>query len=254
MAEGFASPVLDSITNNFGTSVPSAPNGVGPGLVMAVDNSLGANSPYSGRIYAAWVGYQNNTDPNQHTNPTSNTDIYLDYSNDGGVTWIFAGRVDDDNAVQDGFSSAGFTSGRTQFQPEIAVDQATGTLVLSWRDARDDAANARVATYITTSIDGGQSFSAQTYANPAITAIDAITGLTDVLGPQSDNQSANDGQRDGTFGYGNQMGLAVFDGQLDPVWAGNFNQSFLTNNGTTVNGVPLNIWLARWSSRRGRES
>ena len=119
------------------------------------------------------------------------------------------------------------TSGRTQFQPAIAVDQATGTLVLSWRDARDDAANARVATYITASIDGGNTFNAQTYANPPQTAIDAITGQIDVLGPQPDNQSAgNGGQTDPTFGYGDQMGLAVFDGQVYPVWAGNFNQSY----------------------------
>ena len=83
------------------------------------------------------------------------------------------GVVNDDAATSDGYSGSSidsesaYTSGRTQFQPEIAVDQATGTLVISWRDARDDAANARVATYITTSIDGGQTFSAQTYANPA---------------------------------------------------------------------------------------
>ena len=139
--------------------------------------------------------------------------------------------VNDDDATTDGYSgssidsvSSAYTSGRTQFQPEIAVDQATGTLVISWRDARDDAANARVATYITTSIDGGQTFSAQTYANPPRTAIDAITGQTDVLGPEADNQSGGDPQADTTFGYGDQMGLAVFDGQLYPVWAGNFNQ------------------------------
>ena len=107
----------------------------------------------------------------------------------------------------------------------------TGTVVLSWRDARDDAANARVATYLTTSIDGGQTFGAATYANPDKTAIDAITGKTQVLGPQADNQSGGNGQRDTGFGYGNQMGLAVFDGQVYPVWAGNFNESYI-NNGT----------------------
>ena len=74
-------------------------------------------------------------------------------------------------------------TGRVQFQPEIAVDPVTGTVVLSWRDGRDDAARARVATYLTTSIDGGQTFSAQTYANPSYTAINAITGQTVVIGP-----------------------------------------------------------------------
>ena len=29
-------------------------------------------------------------------------------------------------------------TGRVQFQPEIAVDPVTGTVVISWRDGRDD--------------------------------------------------------------------------------------------------------------------
>ena len=124
---------------------------------------------------------------NQHQNPTSNTDIELSYSDNGGLSWTDVGVVNDDDSDVDGYSGADVdtgTFGRTQFQPEIAVDQATGTLVVSWRDARDDAANARVATYLTTSIDGGNSFSPQTYANPAQTATDDITGQTDILGPE----------------------------------------------------------------------
>ena len=187
--------VTGAIGNTFARAVPSTPNGVGPGLVLGIDNTLGPDSPYQGRIYAAYVGYEPNTDPNQHVNPTTNTDIYLAYSDNGGQSWVPVGVVNDDAATSDGYSGSSidsesaYTSGRTQFQPEIAVDQSTGTLVISWRDARDDAANARVATYITTSIDGGQTFSPQTYANPQNTAVDAITGQTDVLGPESDNQS-----------------------------------------------------------------
>ena len=234
--------------------MPSTPSGVGPGLVFAIDNTLGPDSPHAGRIYAAYVGYYNvKIDGLQ--NPATNTDIFLDYSDNGGRTWVFAGQVNDDNGLTDGFSAssesnfdtsviqpsgADQVTGRTQFQPEIAVDEATGTLVLSWRDARNDAANARVATYLTTSIDGGNSFSAQTYANPPENAVDAITGQVEVLGPLADNQSAGDGQRDTPFGYGNQMGLAVFGGQVYPIWAGNLNQSFIKNNAIT--GVALNIW------------
>ena len=240
--------VTGALGNNFARGVPSTPNGVGPGLVLAIDNTLGPDSPYQGRIYAAYVQYFNTTDVNQHANPTTNTDIILAYSDNNGASWVNAGIVNDDDAVADGYSSSAigssgaYTSGRTQFQPEIAVDQSTGTLVLSWRDARDDAANARVATYITTSIDGGNSFSAQTYANPPQTAINAITEQTQVLGPEADNQSGGDGQRDGTFGYGNQMGLAVADGQLFPVWAGNLNQSSVNFGTGAVTGDPLNIW------------
>jgi subtilisin-like proprotein convertase family protein len=239
---GIASTVVTgALGNTFARAVPASPTGVGPGLVLAVDNSLGSGSPYQGRIYAAYVDYIKTKDIDGHINPPENTDIYLAYSTDGGLTWNGLGRLNTDNADADGHSAAGFTSGRTQFQPALAVDPATGTLVASWRDARDDAANARVATYIASSIDGGQSFSAQTYANPPQTAIDAITGKTDIMGPQADNQSSGNAQRDGTFGYGNQMGLAVFDGHVYPVWAGNLNQATVNGSGTVI-GNPLNIW------------
>ncbi|HEX3446680.1 MAG TPA: hypothetical protein VHS97_00395, partial [Isosphaeraceae bacterium] len=241
--------VTGALGNSFANKPPSSPSvGVGPGPVVAIDNTLGSASPDQGRIYAAYVIYLRDSDPNAHLNPTTNTDIALSYSDNGGQTWISDGIVNDDAATLDGYSgssigsASAYTSGRTQFQPEIAVDQATGTLVVSWRDARNDAANARVATYITTSIDGGNSFSAQTYANPSQTAIDAITGQTDILGPLGDNQSSgNGGQADPTFGYGDQMGLAVSNGHVFPVWAGNFNAAYLVNT-STVTAYPLNIW------------
>ena len=45
------------------------------------------------------------------------------------------------------FNSEDIYTGRVQFQPEIAVDPVTGTVVVSWRDGRDDAARSQVATY-----------------------------------------------------------------------------------------------------------
>ena len=162
-------PVVGALGNTYPLKPPASPSvGVGPGLVLAVDNSLGPNSPFAGRIYAAYVDYFSvPTDPNTHANPTTNTDIVLAYYSPG-QGWIPETVVNDDNATSDGFSASGgdninfaYTSGRTQFQPELAVDQSTGTLVVSWRDARDDAANARVATYLSTSLDGGQTFSAR---------------------------------------------------------------------------------------------
>ncbi|MFI5458491.1 MAG: proprotein convertase P-domain-containing protein [Isosphaerales bacterium] len=238
-----------SITNIFPTASAASPTGIGPGVVMASDNTLGAFSPYEGRIYSAFVGYVNITVAGIK-NPTDNTDIYLIYSDDGGRTWSSPVQVNDDNAQTDGTteSNSYFTgnlndewTGRPQFQPEIAVDPTTGTLVLSWRDGRDDAARARVATYITTSIDGGQTFSPQVYANPPVTATNGITGATQVLGPQADNESGGNNNRDATFGYGTQMGLAVYGGQVFPIWAGNFNLATIVNN--VVQGPPLSIEL-----------
>ena len=254
-----------SLSDVYPTAIPAAPaTGVGPDVVLAEDNTLGPDSPYQGRIYAAFVGYFAVANPRGLNNPTTNTDIFLVYSDDHGASWSAPELINDDQATSDGDSQANDNlvngsdqiTGRTQFQPEIAVDQSTGTVVLSWRDARDDAANARVATYITTSLDGGNTFSPQTYANPAKTAVDAITGKTNVIGPASDNQSSGNPQTDTNFNYGSEMGLAVADGQIFPIWAGNFYgpnpQDSLTSGGNldsfyntstgAVTAFPLNIW------------
>ena len=130
--------------------------------------------------------------------------------------------VNDDNATTDGFSASdpGLT-GRPQFQPSIAVDQTTGTLVLSWFDTRNDAAAARVATYVTYSTDGGNTFSPQIYANYSQTATDAITGDSVILGPVPDNESPGNPNTEGTFGFGTHQGLAVYGGHVYLAWASN---------------------------------
>ena len=240
--------VTGALGNDFTKrAVPATPNGVGPGLVLAIDNTLGSASPYQGRIYAAYVGYYDFT-VDGVVNPTTDTDIFLTYSDDGGQTWSAPVQVNDDSADSDGFSGSNDpgnnpndeVNGRTTFQPAIAVDPTTGTVVISWRDARNDPADELVATYITTSIDGGNTFSAQNYANRSETAVDAITDQTDVLDPEADNQSATNSETDKAFGYGDQMGLAVFGGQVYPIWAGNFDEASLVNGVPT--GNPLNIW------------
>jgi subtilisin-like proprotein convertase family protein len=237
----------------------ASPLGVGPGLVLAEDNTLGPNSPFKGRIYAAFVGYFNVVEPNIFgiANPVDNPDIFEVHSDDGGQTWSTPVLVNEDQSQTDGYSESNnnpspldVLTGRVQFQPAIAVDQATGTVVLSWRDGRDDPSRARVATYIATSIDGGNSFGPGTYANPAKTAVDAITGQTVVLGPESDNQSigaptttpGSTSAPDTNFGYGTQMGLAVLDGQVYPVWAGDFNQGTFDPLTNTVFGFALDIF------------
>ena len=53
--------------------------------------------------------------------------------------------------------------------------------------------------------------------------------MTDVIGPFADNATGlgagpylvADSPNDATYGYGSSIGLAVFNGQLYPVWAGN---------------------------------
>ena len=238
--------VAGSLSVTGATAAPSSPLGVNPGIVLASDNTLGSFSPYQGRIYAAFVGYFN-VIIDGVKNPTTNTDVFLTYSDDGGRTWSSPEVVNNDAGATDGGSAAAenplsedIFTGRTQFQPAIAVDPVTGTVVLSWRDARYDAANDRVATFLTTSIDGGQTFSPQSYANPSQVAIDSITGQNVVIGPESDNESGGNSNTDHLFGYGTQMGLAVFNGQVYPIWAGNLNQGHIVNG--AVQGPYLSIF------------
>ncbi len=229
-------------------SAAAGPQGIGPGIQIAQDNTLGSFSQHQGRLYVTYVGWIDYTNGG-YTNPADNTDIFLVTSDDGGLTWTNRGIVNDDDGARDGFSGAnrdtgmGQIAGRAQFLPTIAVDQSTGTLVMSWRDGRDDSARARSSVYVTSSIDGGGSFSSQIYANPPQTSIDAVKGTPVVIGPRGDGFNAVD-QPAPTLGFGSQMGLAVAAGQIFTAWAGNLNASYLDEN-YGVHGMPFQTYVQR---------
>ena len=275
ITNNFASLVAFSYLNSG--AVPYTTSGIQTGGAAAIlaapsiasDNTLGANSPHQGRLYIAFTN-DDYTVGNAYTNSTF---IQLYASDDGGLNWFadtidaitgrVSGIVNDDNGLKDGFSTGGFAfpgSGtnavnlafsasiygeanvRPKLEPQVAVDTATGTVVVSYLDTRNDAAGLRVATYIAASTDGGATFAPQTYANasnplatvdpitgfgiPTITR-DAITGLPVNLGPIPENESAGNGNSDGTFGFGQRQGLAVANGHIIPLWASN-------QNGTTI--------------------
>ncbi|HWB55077.1 MAG TPA: VCBS repeat-containing protein, partial [Tepidisphaeraceae bacterium] len=212
--------VHGALSGPFPLTVPSSPSlGVGPGAVLASDNTIGAFSTQQGYLYVALT--------TKASNATTNTDISLYSSSDGGQNWnLVASPVNDDAATVDGYSgTTGATDDRSQYEPSIAVDQANGTLVLTWYDARYDAADARVSRYITTSLDGGASFGGQTYLNEPNQVYDAITGEATNLGPIPDNFSAGDsvGASEGQFYQGAFQGLAVYDGRVFAAWTGNVN-------------------------------
>jgi subtilisin-like proprotein convertase family protein len=235
-ARGSLSGVTGSIAS------PSDPKGIGPDVSAAFDNTLGVYSPYQGRLYATYVTQEFIGDPASPFNQLDNSDIGLSYSDDGGLTWsTLSDKVNDDNGRTDGFSGAavdsvlepgtanhGSTVGRPQFMPSVSVDNATGTLVMSWFDGRNDPAHARVAVYMTTSIDGGDSFSQDVMASEAQQATDAITGNAVVLGPVPENQSG--GNAEGVAAYGTRLGLAAYGGKAYPVWVGNENAATINSS------------------------
>jgi subtilisin-like proprotein convertase family protein len=216
-------PVLGSVSDTYALRSSASPTaGIGPHVVVASDNTLGSFSAFQGRIYAAWVDapFAPPTTPLPLTKLADSSIIVMSFSDDGGKTWSAPTQVNDDNP-QDGFSEGN----RPHLMPQVAVDPTTGTLVVSWLDARNDASRARVADYLTTSIDGGHSFSPQTYVEASFNSTDAITNQTIAVQPIPENPSGP--VNDSTFGYGNQLGLAVLGGHILPVWAGNENGMYI---------------------------
>ncbi len=208
----------------FPTLVAANPNvGIAPAPTIASDNTLGSFSTYQGRLYITYVDYS----AVQGGASGHDTNIFLLTSDNGGASWTNQGIVNNDDAATDGYSdsnqnsSVGYTTGRPQFEPQVQVDQTTGTVVVSFYDTRNDAATSRVATYVATSIDGGLNFGPETFLNEPNDPTDAITGQAVNLGPIPDNESAANPAADKVFSFGTHQGLAVVDGRIIAVWSGN---------------------------------
>ncbi len=95
-----------------------------------------SNSPHRGTIYINWSDQRNGT---------SNTDIFLIKSTDGGETWSDPIRVNDD------------TSDRHQFFTWMTVDPVTGYLYFIFYDRRNTSGN-ETDVYVARSKDGGVTF------------------------------------------------------------------------------------------------
>jgi subtilisin-like proprotein convertase family protein len=222
---------------------PFGPEGVGPGLSLAVDNTLGAFSQYEGRVYLAYTGVGTQQTAFNGTRyggaGGSDTNVYL-FSADNiapstAPTWNGPTQVNDDS-VTDGFSEGN----RPQFMPTVAVDQTTGTVGVMYYDGRWDPSGytgqSRAANSFSDSINGGQDWSTSTFFNASKTATDAITEKVVTMEPVPDNVNV----APTTSGFGDRQGLAMADGHVYPVFAGNDNiaGSFIKTAGVTIAAGP----------------
>jgi subtilisin-like proprotein convertase family protein len=222
----------------FPRTVPASPNrGIAPAPVIASDNTLGSFSPYQGRLYVAYTTIGNTG---------NNSNVVVATSDDGGLSWssTFGGGVvvNDDNALD------GSTGTRSQFNPAVVVDQVTGTVVMAWLDARDDAANARTATYMSTSIDGGQTWSKNVFLNRPHTTEDGYDLSTRIYGPIPDNQSGGNSARNARFNFGDHIGLVASAGEVVAAWPGNEN---VTPLGNPIDCCTTEAFVARASIAAG---
>jgi len=106
------------------TGLPTLP-------AVAVDTTKGL---HRGTIYAVWAA----------RNTGSDADIFLARSVNGGTSWATAVVSDD-------------TSGRDQFFPHVAVDEAGG-VVVSYASRELDPNNRTYHIFVRRSLDGGRTF------------------------------------------------------------------------------------------------
>ena len=214
------------------------PGGFGPNVAVAVDHSLGLNvagatagasravapGVHSGYLYVAYTAAVD-MDLSNTISAGDDTDVFIasyDTSRVNPLTGqpVLVGvrRLNDD-AASDNFS----TGTRFQYQPALAVDPVTGTLAAAYYDARYDAGNSRYATSLSTSIDGGATFSPSVFVSQSRLAQDVITGKTLTLEPLPSNPfvafpaSANE-----YFGY-TPIGVTAAGGKVNVTFTGNPN-------------------------------
>jgi len=107
-----------------------------PAPYLAIDNSEG---PYSGRLYLSYTGSEE-IDPEYFN-------IFLTYSDDGGLTWTTPKVVHSDT-----------TDSIQQFYSSIYVND-NGVLILDWYDRSNyDNTNLNTDFFMGISYDGGESF------------------------------------------------------------------------------------------------
>ena len=178
----------------FPTVTPlSGAQGIGQGLSVAIDNTLGAFSPFEGRLYIA-------------------------YNVGGGVRVASFDSLTPTSAIGNGSVNPADNTAGSRFDPTIAVDQTTGTVGVMYYDSNWDNLQVRSAMSFADSVDGGVDWSPSAQFNQLKTATDAITGATIVIEPYAGNQGIA-----GPLGFGDQSGLVMFAGHVVPMFASNNN-------------------------------
>ncbi len=142
------------------------------------DRSSSANR---GTLYCSWMD----------ETAANGTDIFIARSTDHGATWSAPLRVNDD--------PAGVR--KDQFNQWLSVDPTSGSVNLSWNDARNDPADTKTDIFFAQSTNGGLSFA----ANLKIT-----TAMSD--------ESAANPNADAGNQYGDYEGIVAFGGSIHPIW------------------------------------
>ncbi len=166
---------------------------------LAYDRTGGT---HDGRVYLVYT--------DETPNESNDTNIYVRFSDTDGATWSSPVRVNDDLGAN------------SQFNPHIALDQATGYIAVGFHDSRNDLglggagdtdgiANDDAQYFATVSKDGGATFAANARVSTGTSnAADAHNGID----------------------YGDYTGLGFAGGVIHPAWADNSNSTGTNPDGT----------------------
>ena len=187
----FSTPVSIAKTNGAFQNFIPAQNGRGCLIYISGGAFTAAGTDY---VYAAWSDLAGGSGCNSSANaPGSDvtsackTRAFFARSTDGGATWSTPVTLNDQNAKND------------QFFTRLAVDEATGALVVIYYDTINDPGRLKTDLWMQTSTDHGASWSS---------AVQVTTSETDetVAGATS------------TFQYGDYIGLTGHDGNFFACW------------------------------------
>lgn len=140
---------------------------------MVVDESNGASRGY---LYYAWHAGAASSSPSG----SFPVGVWFRRSVDGGVTWSAPRLMS--------------THTHDAVLPTLSVDRATGELVMTWLDRRDDPTNTNARLYAAHSLDGGETFDAPR----AFSAPFSLNGTRTFIGHYNAS-SSEDGRHLATF-------------------------------------------------------
>jgi hypothetical protein len=209
-------PVNTQTSTQVGTTDPVPPQalaGVDAEAGVAYDSS---SDPFTGRVYLVYTDAVSPASPN--------TNIFLRFSDDNGTTWSDPVQVNDD------------TTQNSHFLPRVAVDPITGTVGVTWYDARNDngipgqggtdnTANDDVQVYgaVGTATASGVTFSPNFVIQPAPSnAADIANSALSASSPSLNELGAH-------------IGLAFYNGVMIPAWADNSDSTGNNADGPLVN-------------------
>jgi hypothetical protein len=174
-----------------------------PQRVRTVDAESGLAWIRTGADRGRLVLMFNDEEPDQ----SDNTNVYIKTSDDGGTTWSKRVTVTAAN--------------KSQFLPRMAMDPATGHLVVGWHDASLDDGSGAYDTDGTGNTDAMYALSFSADAGDTWTA------------PQMISEGASNAEASGNgIEFGDYTGLAFTFGVAHPAWADNSDSTGDNPDGT----------------------